>query len=376
MNTPFIMTAGPTYIHESVRRIMSEELTNPDIDVMFYEFYKNICEKIKKVMKTENEILILAGEGILGLEAACASLTEENDRVLCIDNGIFGHGFADFVKLYGGNPVFFKSDYDRGINIENLKNFLENDSDFKYATVVHCETPSGITNDVSKICPLLKQYEILTVVDSVSAIGGENLCTDEWKMDIVLGGSQKCISAPVGLTFLSISEEAFKIIYNRKSQIKSFYCNLAAFKDWYNKKWFPYTMPIHLIYAFDKALDRVLLTNYVKKHSKIADTVRKSIVEAGLLLYPKDSLSNTVTALNIPEGIEFEYIYKKMIENYNIMVGSSFDFLKDKVIRIGHMGENCSIDKIFLTLYGLDKIFESANIKLKTNMHKVFSNLI
>lgn len=376
MKTPLVLTPGPTYVSEDVRRCMSLELSNPDIDINFYEFYKQSCNKIKQIIKTDNEVLIICGEGILGLEAACASLTEEGDKVLCIDNGIFGKGFEDFVTLYGGNVTFFSSDYEKGINIKELKTFLEKNHNFKYATIVHCETPSGITNNISEICPMLKEYGILTVVDSVSGIGGEEVKTDEWKIDILLGGSQKCFSAPVGLTFLSISKDAFNVIYNRKSKIKSFYCNVALFKNWYENKWFPYTMPNHLIYALDKAADKIIEKDFTAIHSKIANAVRYSIKNSGLELYPKDSFSNTVTALKVPKNIAFNEIYNKMLENHNIMISGSFGIFKDKLIRIGHMGENCSIDKMFLMLYALNNVLKECGIKLNKPLHQLFSEKI
>ena len=106
-----IMTAGPTQVRENVRMARSLECTNPDLDMEFFDFYHETCAMLSKVTNTENKALILGGEGILGLEAACASLTEPGDRVLVIDNGIFGKGFADFVKIYGGQPVLYTADY-------------------------------------------------------------------------------------------------------------------------------------------------------------------------------------------------------------------------------------------------------------------------
>ena len=216
MKVSQIMTPGPTEVRENVRMARALATTNPDLDLQFYEFYKETCEKIGEFLKTKNSIRILSGEGILGLEAACASLTETGDRVLVIDNGIFGEGFADFVKMYGGEVVFFKGDRKCKIDTIELEKFLEKDHDFKYATVVHCDTPSGVLNDIDKICPLLKKNGILTVVDSVAAMGGEDIRVDEWKIDIALGASQKCISAPAGLTLLSISEDAFKSMEQTK----------------------------------------------------------------------------------------------------------------------------------------------------------------
>ncbi|MCX7709180.1 MAG: alanine--glyoxylate aminotransferase family protein [Clostridia bacterium] len=373
MKIPLLMTPGPTYIHEEVRRAMSVEITNPDLDENFFEFYKDTCDKLKQLLHTGNDVLILSGEGILGLEAACASLIGPGDRVLCIDNGIFGKGFGDFAKMYGGEVVYFKSDYRKGINTKSLSEFLEKDHHFKLATLVHCETPSGITNPVKEICPLLKQYGILSVVDSVSAIGGEPLETDEWAMDIVLGGSQKCLSAPPGLTFLSISPRAWKAMLDRKTPIIGFYCNLSHWRNWYEEKWFPYTQPISDIYALSAAVDRLLHEeNYIQRHQKLAQSVRTALLEAGLELYPVDSFSNTVTTVFVPEGTTFKDIYDEMHRTHNIMIAGAFDFLKDQVFRIGHMGENCREEKLYITLKALNQTLEKVGVQLKGKLHESF----
>ena len=373
LKKPLIMTPGPTEIHEDVRKAMAQDITNPDLDIDFFEFYKQTCDKLKKLLNTKNDVLILNGEGILGLEAACASLIEPGDRILCIDNGIFGKGFGDFAKIYGGEVIYFEGDYRRAIDLNELKDFLEKDNDFKLATLVYCETPSGITNPVDEICPLLKEYGIISVVDAVSAIGGEPIEVDKWQMDVVLGGSQKCLSASPGLTLLSISKDAWDIILNRNIPIKSFYCNLALWKNWYEEKWFPYTQPISDIYGLDCAVDRILERgDYIERHEKIANGVRESFIESGLELYPLSGYSNTVTTVLIPKGISFNEIFNSMLEDYNIMIAGAFDYLENKVIRIGHMGENCYEDKVYITLKALNNVFKKHGIKLNGSLHKYF----
>lgn len=378
MKMPMIMTPGPTYVHEDVRRVLSMEMTNPDLDPGFFEFYRETCTIIQQLLKTKNEVLILCGEGILGLEAACASLIEPGDRVLCIDNGIYGNGFGDFAKMYGAEVVYFKSDYRKAVDINALRNFLKENKNFKIATVVHCETPSGITNPVNLICPLLKEYNILTVVDSVSGIGGEPLETDEWKIDIIIGGSQKCLSAPPGLTFLGISKDAWNKILNRKVSIAGFYLNLAIWFDWYKKKWFPYTQPINEIYALRKAVERVLedAEGVIERHRVIGSAVRESLALSGLELYPVLGFSNTVTTVNIPDGITFNELFNEMYNSHGIMIAGAFDFLRDKVFRIGHMGENCREEKVYITLKTLNNVFKSHGIRLKKDIHKVFSEIV
>ncbi|ABN51504.1 MAG TPA: aminotransferase class V-fold PLP-dependent enzyme [Hungateiclostridium thermocellum] len=369
MNKPLVMTPGPTYVHEDVRRAMQQEVGNPDVEESFFEFYRETCERLKELLKTKNDVIILSGEGILGLEAACASVIEPGDRVLCIDNGIFGNGFGDFVKMYGGEATYLKFDYRRAVDVNVVENFLKNDHNFKAATLVHCETPSGITNPIADICKMLKRYGILSIVDAVSSIGGEPLEADEWEIDVVLGGSQKCISAPPGLTFMSISRDAWNAILKRKTPIIGYYCNLAVWKSWYEDRWFPYTQPVSDIYALRAAVDRLLQDDLrIERHKNIADRVRAALADRGLELYPENGFSNTVTAFYVPDGATFTDIYNIMLSEHNILIAGSFGFLKDKVIRIGHMGENCYEDKILKTFAALDKTFEKLNIDLRNKL--------
>lgn len=376
MNNKINYAPGPTETRENVRLARAEKTTNPDIDVDFVEFYKKTCEKFGNIVGTKNDVYILSGEGILGLEAACASLTEKGDRVLVIDNGIYGEGFKDFVTMYGGEYVLFSSKYTKSIDVDELKAFLDKDSNFKYATVVHCDTPTGVLNDVSKICPLLKAYGILTVVDSVAGMVGERLNVDESKIDIILGGSQKAISAPAGLTIVGISKDAKNCIKNRKTNVTGFYCNLNIWEGYYEKKYFPYTMPISDIIGLDKALDNILeegIEKVLDRHEKIAYSVRQSIEEYGLELFLEEGYSNTVTAIKIPESIGALKLTKYMLKNYNTLVATSLNQYMDTILRIGHMGENANLNKIEHILNILDKSLNTLGFKGNGNLLDLFN---
>lgn len=371
-----IMTPGPTDVRENVMLSRAEKCTNPDLDLEFYDFYKETCEKIGKLLHTKNRVRILSGEGILGLEAACASLTENNDRVLVIDNGIYGEGFKDFVNMYGGNPILFKGDRGRAIDVNELKLFLDKDSNFKYATVVHCDTPSGVLNNIEEICKLLKSKGILTVVDTVSAMIGEEVKIDEWGIDIALGGSQKAISAPPGLSIVTISDDAMNAMKKRKQPIASFYCNLLIWENYYENKWFPYTMPISDIKGLATAIDNILdegIENVISRHSNIGNAVRKTIIDAGLELNIIESdNSNTVTVVKIPEGICCNELLKILREKYNVFIAGSFGYLENKVLRIGHMGESAKVDKVTYTLLSLEMALKEVGFKCKVDLSKTF----
>lgn len=367
------MTPGPTMVAENVRMARSVVTGNPDSDEDFCEMYHELCGRIGNLLHTKNEIYILGGEGILALEAACASLTEPGDRVLVIDNGIFGKGFADFVRIYGGNPVLYTVDYHNPVDARRLAAYLEKNHDFKYATVVHCDTPSGVLNNISKICPLLKKYEILTVVDSVAAMFGEPVRVDDWQIDVICGGSQKALSAPPGLAFVSVSKAAMKAMLDRKVPIASFYCNLLTFRTYYEDKWFPYTMPISDIMGLQAAVENVEKDkDILKRHGKIAEATRKAVTSAGLSLYLESGYASTVTVLNVPKETTDEAILKEMRYTHGIMISGCFDILKGKVIRLGHMGNNARTEQVAEMLEALEKTLQTLKVPLRQSMKEIF----
>ncbi|EOU1491341.1 alanine--glyoxylate aminotransferase family protein [Clostridium perfringens] len=370
-----IYTPGPTNLRENVRRARALKTTNPDVDVDFVEFYKETCDRFGEIINTKNDCYILSGEGILGLEAACASLTEKGDKVLVLDNGLYGRWFDGFVNMYGGEVTYFSGDYTKEIDVEALSKFLEKNNDFKYATVVHCDTPTGVLNPVDKICPLLKSYGILTVVDSVSAMVGEEFKVDEWQIDIALGGSQKAFSAEPGLTMVSISDDARKVMENRETPIVGFYCNLNIWKNYYKDKWFPYTMPISDIISLRVAIDNILQEGkekVIERHRKIGEATRKAVKEYGLDLFLKNGYSNTVTAVEIPEEIGALNLRNHLNKKYNVLMSTSLDKYENKLLRIGHMGENANIEDITYVLNAIDKALKDLGFSSEKQLDKLF----
>lgn len=369
-----MMTPGPTQVRENVRLARAQVTGNPDLDLEFYEYYRETCEKLSSFFHTQNPFYILSGEGILGLEAACASLTVPGSRVLCIENGVFGKGFADFITIYGGQPVLYSDDWKKPIDIDKLKGFLEKDHDFDYATVVHLDTPSGICNDVEKICALLHSYGILSVVDTVAAAFAIPLDMDKGCIDILCGGSQKALSAPAGLTFLGVSQRALSFMENRKTPIGSFYANILLFKKYYIDKWFPYTMPISDIYGFRTALDNVISEGeeIFKRHSRIAGAVREALLKAGLTLYLEEGFGATVTVMNVPAGMRDTDIIGCLRERYQIMVAGSFGEMAGKVIRLGHMGENANKSDVWTLMTALNGAFAHLGYPLACDMGETF----
>lgn len=368
-----IMTPGPTMVSEEVRKARALPCTNPDLDMEFFKEYKTLCDEIAQLLHTTSNVYLLSGEGILGLEAAVASLCEKDDRILVISNGIFGRGFKDFVEIYGGKAIVYEADPKRGIDVSKLEAYLKEDHDFKFATVVHCDTPSGVLNPIQDICPLLKRYGIMSVVDSVSAMFAVEVFQDAWDIDILLGGSQKAMSVPPGLTIASVSDAAIQSMQKRSTPIASFYCNLLNFLDYDKKQSFPYTMPISDIYGLKASIDEIRHDNKrYERHQMIANACRKALCAYGLTMYLEDDYSPSLSVFEVPQGIQSDMILKTMIEDHRIMIAGCFDVLKDKVLRIGHMGYNANVNDVRMTLRALDETLRKLNFKGSCDMEAEF----
>lgn len=368
-----LMTAGPTRVSQDVLDARSKPFPNPDQDHEFVEFYHDLCGQISELLGSRaHETLILGGEGILGLEAAIATLTEPGDRVLVLDNGLFGAGFADFVRMYGGDAVVYTCDYRKPIDPAALRTYLEKDHTFKYATLVHCDTPSGMLNDIASLCPLLKEFGILTVVDAVASMFGEPLDVNNG-IDVVCGGSQKVLSAPPGLAFVTISPKAWQVMQERRAPVASFYANLLTFQSYYEDKWFPYTMPASDLLGLSVAVSRIATDKTrLTRHATLAAACRKAMTMGGLTLHPEHGFANTVTAFFVPDGLHSDEIVRAMQQEHGIMISSSFGPFAGKLLRIGHMGENCKQEAMVECLFALQSVLTAQGFSLKISLSTSF----
>ena len=341
-----LFTPGPTATPPEVREAIAGEQPNPDIDPAFAERYEGVCEKLATVYHTDSDVVVPGGEGILGLEAAIASLVEPGDRVLCLSNGLYGDGFADFVDAYGGEAELVSAPYDEGFDLDGAERVLEeadaNGRPFSLATLVHCETPTGALNDLDPALSLLEEHDVVSVVDAVSSLGGTTVPTD--RIDVCLGASQKCFSAPPGLTTAAISDRAWDAMEARDP--RSLYTNFLPWRD--VSEGFPYTHLSANVAALDAALDLLLeegIDSVFERHEAAAERCRSRGAELGLEPYPRRELwSPTVTAFHVPG--EAERLQRRITEEENVVLATGLGELSNDILRVGHMGYNANVKKV------------------------------
>lgn len=370
-----IMTPGPTDVHPDILAARSAWAPIPSLDPDFKAFYRQTARRFTTLLGggQDYQTLILSGEAMLALESCVATLTKPGDRVLVLDNGVFGAGFADLVSLYGGIPVIYNVDDRRPFDPIGLNLYLQSNHKFAYATLVHCDTPGGMLNPVETLCPILKQHGILTVVDAVASAFGVPLSVSAG-LDFTCVGSQKALSAPADLCTVTLSPDAQAAIRSRQTPVAGFYTNLQNYLSFFDTDKFPYTMPAHNIQGLAEALTLVESEpGRYERHDLLARGVRAALQRGGLTLYPESGFSNTVTVFCVPEGLTDRAILDKLRYEHNILLAGSFGRFAGKLIRIGHMGEGCRREKLLDVLTALQQVLTQLGFSVQEDLAETFS---
>ena len=350
-----LMTPGPTALPPSVREAMSRPIRNPDVEPEFAAFYRELLSKATDVYRTDDDVLVLGGEGMLGLEAAVASLIDPGESVLCLANGPFGEGFTDLVAMHGGDPVIHDGDDRRGFDPDAVAERVA-DGDFAAATMVHCETPTGLLNDLDDVLAALNDAGVLTIVDAVSSLGGTPVPVE--RIDVCIGASQKCFSSPPGLTTLSVSDDAWAKVETTDQD--TFYTSLGPWRELDlsgdESVLLPYTHLVSNLVALNASLDLLLEEGpeqVHERHRRAAARCRERGSDLGLSPYPAtdEHSSPTVTAFEIP-GRATD-LQRRLANDHDVVVATGLGDLEDDVLRVGHMGYNADTDRVERTMDAL-----------------------
>ena len=355
---PIPMVPGPVKVAREVLDAYQINYGSSDLESEFLELYNQTEANLKKIMSTKNRVVIQTGEGMLALWSALKSCLVPGDRVLSIATGVFGDGIGDMAASVGAEVRKISLAYNETISdMDEIRTVI---SSFKpkMITVVHCETPSGTLNPLVEIGRIKKDLEVpLLYVDAVASIGGAPVLTDEWNVDLCLGGSQKCLSCLADMAFLSVSEAAWEII----DQVDYVgYDALKPFRSAQSEHYFPYTPNWHGVAGLNAGAKLILeegLSESYSRHQENARFCRKEIAQMGLALFPSANAipSPTVTAVNVPDGITWQEFDAKLRQQ-GLVVAGSYGPLTDKVFRLGHMGTQADKDLVAQALGVIRKV--------------------
>jgi aspartate aminotransferase-like enzyme len=330
---------GPTPCPPEVLQASAKQMVNHR-GVEFKDLMFRTTENLKKIYQTNNDLLVLTCSGTGGLEAAIVNFLSPGDKVLSVSIGVFGERFADIARTYGVEVIPLKFEYGQAADPDKVKKALQDNPDVKAVMVTHNETSTGTTNDIVALNKVIKEFDKLILVDSISGMASLDIPVDKLGLDVVIGGSQKGWMIPPGLSFASVSEKAWKA--NEVARIPRFYMDLAKAKKFLVNGETPWTPAVGIFFGLDAALELMLkegLPDIFARHIAIGQFVRNEVKKRGLEILPDDQhASNTVTAVKAGDKIDAPKLQKILREEYQVVLAGGQKDLKGKIFRIGHMG--------------------------------------
>lgn len=342
------MVPGSVSVAREVLEAGMVNYGSADLEKDYIDLYKSTEKSLRKIMKTRNSVVIQTGEGMLALWSAMKSCLLPGDKVLALSTGLFGYGMGEMAESIGCEVRIVGFGFDESINDFALIEKAIQEFQPKMITMVQNETPSGTMNPVAEIGELKEKYGVpLLYVDAVSGLGGSVVKTDDWHIDLCLGGAQKCLSAPASMSFLSVSDKAWEII----EEIGYVgYDALLPFRYAVKNAYFPYTPYWQGTAQLNKACELLLeegLSNTIARHKKVAGYCRQRAINMGLRLYPaSDAIpSPTVTAVYVPDTISWKKL-DAAFRAEGLVVGGNYGCLAGEVFRIGHMGTQANLNLV------------------------------
>ncbi|MCB9771182.1 MAG: alanine--glyoxylate aminotransferase family protein [Candidatus Omnitrophica bacterium] len=339
MKRTLLLTPGPTQVPARLCEVLGRPIIHHRTP-QFQAFLKEAVEGLKYVLKTQNDVYVLASSGTGAMEASVVSLLSSGDSALVVEGGKFGERWTELCKAYGVKATVIKVQWGKSVDPAEIKKALDADKSIKAVFVTHSETSTGTNSDIEGIGKVVKNCAAVLVVDAVSGLGVQDLQTDNWHVDVVCSAAHKGLMLPPGVAFISVSAKADALM--AQSKLPKYYFDLRKYKKAWTQVDTPFTPAIGIVIALVESLKMIKETgidNMLSHYARLAKATRAAALGLGLTLFADESaISNVLTAVKLPEGIDGDKVLKMMRDTHGISVAPGQDAIKGKVIRIAHMG--------------------------------------
>ncbi len=359
-----LFTPGPTPIPESVMLTMAEPIIhhrNPE----FVEILTSVNQNLKYLFQTKNEVLTLTSSGTGAMEASVVNLLSPGDKAVFVNLGKFGERWGQIMKAYGVEPIEIKIEWGTAPSPEMILDAIQENPTVKAVFITHSETSTGVFTNIKEIAAAVHaKYDIAVVVDGITSVGAHEMRFDDWGLDLIITGSQKGLMVPPGLAFAAVSERAKKMI--ETSKLPKFYFSFKKALKSHADNDTPFTPAITLIIGLEKALRMIkeeTVENVWLKHKILSEAVRSGCQAIGLKLFGSPA-SHAVTAVNVPEGVEYSKFNKILKQKYGITAAGGQDHLKGKIFRVSHLGYYDEVD-IVGVVAALEWTLQDLNFKFE-----------
>ncbi|ABK46603.1 alanine--glyoxylate aminotransferase family protein [Shewanella bicestrii] len=359
-----LMGPGPSDVYPEVLAAQARP-TVGHLDPLFVGMMDELKSLIQYAFQTKNEMtMAVSAPGSAGMETCFVNLVEPGEKVIVCRNGVFGERMRQNVERVGAIAVLVDNEWGTPVDAAAVEAALKANPDAKFLAFVHAETSTGALSDAKTLCALAKQYGCLSIVDAVTSLGGVELRVDEWGIDAIYSGSQKCLSCVPGLSPVSFSPNAVEKLKNRKTPVQSWFLDQSLVMAYWTsaggKRSYHHTAPVNALYALHESL-RLLaeegLENAWKRHQDMHLVLRAGLEKLGLkFVVAEASRLPQLNAIYIPEGVDDAAVRARLLKDYNLEIGAGLGALAGKAWRIGLMGFGARRENVALCLRALEEV--------------------
>ena len=376
--TPFhppqriLMGPGPSDVSPRVLEALSRP-TIGHLDPLFVLFMDEMKMLLKFAFQTDNELTMpVSAPGSAGMETCFVNLVEPGDKVIVCQNGVFAGRMKENVERCGGIAVMVQDEWGRAVDPQKLEDALKANPDAKIVAFVHAETSTGAQSDAKTLVEIAHKHNCLTIVDAVTSLGGTPLKVDEWNIDAIYSGTQKCLSCTPGLSPVSFSQRAQEKIKNRKTRVQSWFMDLNLVMGYWGgatKRAYHHTAPINALYGLHEALVMLQeegLHNAWARHHNNHLALRAGLEAMGLnFVVPEAERLPQLNAISVPDGVDEAAVRSILLSDYHLEIGAGLGAMAGKVWRIGLMGHASNPRNVRLCLNALDDVLVRLKAPIK-----------
>ncbi|MEW8664713.1 MAG: alanine--glyoxylate aminotransferase family protein [Candidatus Thiodiazotropha sp.] len=370
-----LMGPGPSDVHPRILEALSRP-TIGHLDPVFIEMMEQIKGLLQYAFQTENPLTMpVSAPGSAGMETCFVNLVEPGDKVIVCQNGVFGGRMKENVERCGGTPIMVEDEWGKAVDLAKVEAALEQHGDARILAFVHAETSTGARADTEELVELAHRHDCLTIVDSVTSLGGCELKVDEWDIDAIYSGTQKCLSCTPGISPVSFNERALQKVRKRSSKVQSWFLDLNLVMGYWGsgqKRAYHHTAPVNSLYGLHESLVMLQdegLERAWARHRKMHDALKAGLEAMGInFIVDEAHRLPMLNAVSIPEGVDDASVRSRLLSEYNLEIGAGLGALAGKVWRIGLMGYSAKPENVLLCVGALEAVLTEMNAPINTDV--------
>ncbi len=367
-----LMGPGPSDVHPRILEAVARP-TIGHLDPLFVAMMDDMKALLQYALQTHNALTLpVSAPGSAGMETCIVNLAEPGDKVIVCQNGVFGGRMRENVERCGATPILVEDEWGRPVDADKVESALKAHPDAKIVAFVHAETSTGACSDARTLTRLAHDHGAMVIVDAVTSLGGSPLKVDEWEIDAVYSGSQKCLSCIPGLSPVSFNQRAVEALKNRRSKVQSWFLDLTLVMSYWGggtKRAYHHTAPVNALYGLHEALlllQEEGLENAWRRHWDYHLALRAGLEAMGLrFIVPEAARLPQLNAILVPEGVDEAQVRATLLSRYNLEIGAGLGALAGKVWRIGLMGYSASAKNVIYCLSALEAVLTDTKAPIR-----------